>query len=326
MAGMDDVIGSIYNDVIRGDGAANHLNGNAGEDRLFGGGGDDTVEGSTGDDEMHGEAGDRVLAFTGSFAPVVASLVSGTATGEGTDSFDGIEGLIGGTANDELTGGQTQRHLSGGRGNDRLDGPVAWTWPRSTARSTRSRPTSRRARRRGRAPTRWCGSRTCEAAPRTTTCSATPGATAWSASTSTGSTPAWATTSTTCGPRPRRSPSLRPPGRSRSTSTRAPPPASAGNDRILHDAGQVHGGPFGDTFICQRAGRSCRHRRRRGERHRPGLARRRLPQGRCGQRPPARQGRCRHDDLQPHGPRSWSTSQRERRRATARTRSGASSG
>ena len=31
----------------------------------------------------------------------------------------------------------------------------------------------------------------------------------------------------------------------------------AGNDRILHDAGQVHGGPFGDTFICQRAGRSC---------------------------------------------------------------------
>ena len=122
MSGIDDVVGTVTNDVIRGNSAANNLNGNGGEDRIFGSGGNDTIEGNTGNDELHGEAGIDRASFANGSSPIVASLVTGTATGDGSDTLDGFEGLIGAAGNDQLTGGPTNDSLAGGGGDDRLDG------------------------------------------------------------------------------------------------------------------------------------------------------------------------------------------------------------
>jgi Ca2+-binding RTX toxin-like protein len=122
LSGMDDVIGTIYNDAIRGDANANVLNGNAGDDKITGEGGDDWLEGGGDNDQLTGGPGNDAALFTNAFSPVVANLATGRATGEGTDTLSTIEGLLGGPGNDRLTGAATNDTLDGGPGDDQLDG------------------------------------------------------------------------------------------------------------------------------------------------------------------------------------------------------------
>ena len=60
-AGIEDLSGSGFNDILRGSGGANQIWGNAGRDKLNGRGGNDTLTGGKGRDTLNGGAGDDTL-------------------------------------------------------------------------------------------------------------------------------------------------------------------------------------------------------------------------------------------------------------------------
>ena len=151
---VENLIGSVYDDRLFGDGLANKLTGGAGNDRIEGRGGDDTVEGGAGADTLDGGAGtdsylavqfnNDVLSYANSTGGVTIDLsrqyvpTASTeqqrghyATGSGGDAagdkFRGFENVTGGMGNDRLTGDGWNNILIGGPGADTLDGGNAVT-------------------------------------------------------------------------------------------------------------------------------------------------------------------------------------------------------
>jgi subtilisin family serine protease len=111
---VERLAGSPLNDTLTGDSGAN---------RLSGGGGNDTLRGGLGNDELIGGAGTADKAdYSMSSTGVVASLGTASSTGEGTDTFATIEGLIGSNSLDTLTGDGGPNTLNGFGHNDTLDG------------------------------------------------------------------------------------------------------------------------------------------------------------------------------------------------------------
>jgi len=105
---IENVIGSAFDDVIKGDDFANVLDGAAGGDNLFGGAGTDTA--SYASASLHGATVD---------------LSAGTASDDGTGAIDfltEIENLMGSAFADSLTGDDLANALDGGAGNDTLQG------------------------------------------------------------------------------------------------------------------------------------------------------------------------------------------------------------
>lgn len=146
--GNDILIGKAGNDSLGGGTGADHLIGGADRDRLFGdkghdilegGSGDDVLEGYGGNDQLFGEAGDDelvggldndtmdggpgtdVLDLRGDF-PVTADLNTGIATGQGDDTFSGIENLRGTDSDDLLIGDSGPNRIWGESGNDTIIG------------------------------------------------------------------------------------------------------------------------------------------------------------------------------------------------------------
>jgi Ca2+-binding RTX toxin-like protein len=114
--GIEVVSGTPYDDIITGDGDANFLWGAAGNDQIFGLSGDDDLQGDAGDDMLDG--GEGVFDFADYFftaTAVNASLATQSASGDGNDQFANIEGLIGSSFNDTLTGARETTY-SAGRG------------------------------------------------------------------------------------------------------------------------------------------------------------------------------------------------------------------
>ena len=139
LTSIENVTGSAFNDAITGNGSDNLLQGGDGHDSIRGGGGNDTVEGGAGDDFLRGDAGDDVLrggtgfdraGFASSPVGVTVnlSIVGPQATGQGNDTFEGIENVSGTQFNDTLTGDGGDNWLWGGSngagitGNDTIDG------------------------------------------------------------------------------------------------------------------------------------------------------------------------------------------------------------
>ena len=58
---IEHVIGSPFDDTIRGSSANNDIEGGSGIDTIFGGQGDDTIKGGYGSDNLHGEDGDDTI-------------------------------------------------------------------------------------------------------------------------------------------------------------------------------------------------------------------------------------------------------------------------
>ncbi len=119
------VDGGAGNDTITGEGAADTLRGEGDSDTLDGAGGDDTLGGGSGDDSLTGGLGNDVADYGSLAAAIVATLDGAgtlTLTIEGTDRLAGIEGLIGGSGDDIVTGDGLANRLYGGLGGDRLDG------------------------------------------------------------------------------------------------------------------------------------------------------------------------------------------------------------
>jgi Ca2+-binding RTX toxin-like protein len=114
--------GDAGNDVVKGGPAASIVHGNEGEDQLFGGAGGDLLLGGPGDDTMDGGADSDVAGFLEAAGPVEASLVAGTSTGQGSDSFTTVEGLLGSGFDDRLTGDGADNELDGVAGADTIVG------------------------------------------------------------------------------------------------------------------------------------------------------------------------------------------------------------
>jgi Ca2+-binding RTX toxin-like protein len=113
--GIENVLGSAFNDTLNGDNGANELNGGGGNDVLSGGQGGDNLIGGTGIDSA---------SYQFSNVAVNVNLKANTATGghaEG-DTFNSVENLIGSAFNDVLTGSGANNTLNGGAGNDTLSG------------------------------------------------------------------------------------------------------------------------------------------------------------------------------------------------------------
>jgi Ca2+-binding RTX toxin-like protein len=123
LGGNDTIYGRGQNDLIcTGDGD-DLAWGDGGNDRIFGGDGHDLLDGGNGDDFVDGGAGRfDGAAFFDESAPVTGSLDTGTATGQGSDTFTNVEQLHGGKFDDILTGNASDNGLFGNSGNDKVSG------------------------------------------------------------------------------------------------------------------------------------------------------------------------------------------------------------
>lgn len=115
LSGFENVAGSSYNDVIKGDAGANVLTGNGGDDVLAGRGGADTLDGGAGTD---------TASYADSSAAVNVDLLRATQLGGDAqgDTLVSIERIVGSNFNDLLSGGSGAETLSGGAGADVLNG------------------------------------------------------------------------------------------------------------------------------------------------------------------------------------------------------------
>jgi glucose/arabinose dehydrogenase len=106
LGGIENIVGSAFNDTLTGDGGTNALVGGAGADTLIGGPGIDTADYST------------------STAAVSVNLLTGVGSGGDAqgDILTGIENIVGSDHADTLTGDNGPNAIVGGLGDDTLDG------------------------------------------------------------------------------------------------------------------------------------------------------------------------------------------------------------
>ncbi|WP_343525506.1 cadherin domain-containing protein [Sphingomonas sp.] len=113
--GIEALVGSAWNDRLRG---------SDGADVLHGGGGDDVLMGSLGADVMDGGDGIDTADYHASTAAITVDLQAGTGAGglAGGDTLNSIEHVIGTDFNDTLKGSAADETLEGGAGDDLLSG------------------------------------------------------------------------------------------------------------------------------------------------------------------------------------------------------------
>jgi Ca2+-binding RTX toxin-like protein len=115
LSGIENLIGSAFNDTLVGDAGANVLNGGLGNDILVGGAGADTLIGGGGVDTAD---------YSTSSAGVNVNLATGVGTGGDAqgDTLQSIQNLNGTAFADTLIGNSGNNVLNGGAGNDILIG------------------------------------------------------------------------------------------------------------------------------------------------------------------------------------------------------------
>jgi Ca2+-binding RTX toxin-like protein len=139
LTGARFIVGGSGNDVLRGTGQADFLDAGSGDDSITGGGRSDLMSPGRGDDLVDAGAGAHdFLSYLDVRGPVTVNLRTGVATGAGTDTITGVEGvagthhgdlLIGDENANRLVGSQGADVIHGGRGADNLygDGPEAFS-------------------------------------------------------------------------------------------------------------------------------------------------------------------------------------------------------
>lgn len=115
LAGIEDVRGSGFGDVLKGDAGANVLEGLEGGDDLEGGAGADQLDGGDGDD---------AAVYANAGAGVVVDLAAGTAEdGEGgLDTLTSIESVMGSHHGDVIAGNEGNNEFLGLGGDDLISG------------------------------------------------------------------------------------------------------------------------------------------------------------------------------------------------------------
>jgi uncharacterized delta-60 repeat protein len=107
-SGADVICGGRGKDIIKGLEDRDFIRGEEGPDVLVGGTGNDALEGGPGTDTVD---------FSTSAAAISASLSniwqSGTATGDGSDTLDSVENIVGSPGGDTLRGNGANNMLRG---------------------------------------------------------------------------------------------------------------------------------------------------------------------------------------------------------------------
>ena len=123
LGGDDLICGGTGADTIQGSGGADNLLGESGNDLLQGGAENDLLLGGAGNDTIEGQSGNFDLAvFFDSPHSITANLQAGTATGLGSDTMNGVEGLAGSPQGDSLIGNSLDNFILGYLGNDTING------------------------------------------------------------------------------------------------------------------------------------------------------------------------------------------------------------
>ncbi len=107
LTGIENLIGSAFDDTLTGDTGANTLTGGAGNDVMDGGADADTAS-----------------YATAASAVTVSLLLAGAqnTVGAGTDTLSNIENLTGSAHDDTLSGNNNGNTIAGGAGNDTING------------------------------------------------------------------------------------------------------------------------------------------------------------------------------------------------------------
>lgn len=128
---IEGLIGSAFNDTLRGDAGNNILAGGAGADSLVGNNGNDTLAGGDGADTLLGGSGFDMADYSSSTTGLSANLADATGnTGDARgDIYSSIEQLMGSEFNDTLGDAVGATTLMGGGGDDMFiarSGPDAY--------------------------------------------------------------------------------------------------------------------------------------------------------------------------------------------------------
>jgi Ca2+-binding RTX toxin-like protein len=118
----ETISGTSGDDVICAGGGNDTIKGLEGNDILKGEAGNDTLLGGVGDDTLDGGLGTDLASYSGSLTAVIASLATNSSAGEGSDTFSGVENLLGSPKADTLTGSPSSNALTGGGGGDTESG------------------------------------------------------------------------------------------------------------------------------------------------------------------------------------------------------------
>jgi Ca2+-binding RTX toxin-like protein len=116
LIGIENAIGSAFNDELSGNGYDNHL---------IGGTGDDLLIGYDGNDILDGGAGTDTVSYIDSYAGVTVNLaLTGPqdSIGRGISTLISIENLTGSKFDDVLTGDAGNNRIAGEQGNDLIMG------------------------------------------------------------------------------------------------------------------------------------------------------------------------------------------------------------
>ncbi len=100
VSGFENLLGSGFNDTLTGDTGNNSFEGGAGNDTMSGGSGIDT------------------LVYMNAATAVSVDLRMGTASGEGSDTFSGMENITGSAYGDTFVGSSAANIFDGGLGSD----------------------------------------------------------------------------------------------------------------------------------------------------------------------------------------------------------------
>jgi serralysin len=123
-SGDDRITGNQVNNVLKGGGGADDLQGYLGNDTLYGGADNDVLKGGGGADALYGDSGIDTVEYLDSTVGVTVDLKANTGSGgtaEG-DTFSEVENVNGSSHNDSLTGSAGVNELRGATGDDTLKG------------------------------------------------------------------------------------------------------------------------------------------------------------------------------------------------------------
>ena len=120
----DTLSGSNYGDTIYGGSGADLILSGVGDDLLLGGSGSDTLAGGAGSDRLFGGDGFDFADYRSSTGPIKVDLqfMSANSLDAKGDTFEFIEGILGGNYNDDLRGNGYSNEISGGSGSDFIYG------------------------------------------------------------------------------------------------------------------------------------------------------------------------------------------------------------
>ena len=121
---IENLIGSAFDDTLRGTSTRNIITGGDGDDIMNGRAGNDILEGGRGADFMNGSTGNDTARYDTASSAVRADLNnSAVNTGDAAgDRYASVENLSGSKFDDNLRGTSADNTLTGGNGHDRLFG------------------------------------------------------------------------------------------------------------------------------------------------------------------------------------------------------------